>query len=484
MLLLLSKQQGTDGHLAVPDRDPYHLRTMRTPAVIHVVAVWTAAVTATAAAQNHDPFSAIRHVNLSRGGTVWVGFGGQARERVESWTNFNFGAVPPPPFGSSDVFALTRLFVSADLHAGSHLRLFAQGKSSFSTPRDLAGGRRSSDVDEVDVHQLYAELRTSASGATGGVVSLRGGRLEMAYGRERLVSALDWGNTKRAFEGVTAAYSRSSATLAAFWARPVVVRLYQADRRDSTTTLFGVYGTMQAARIATGVEFYGIGQYRDSNATGWNGTAGRERRYTVGARLWGPTRRESTLDLEGEAALQFGKVGANSIQASMVTVQVGYTFRRVARTPRLYVNLDYASGDAAPGGDVGTFSQLNPQPHPFLGFADIAGRQNAVDVSGGGAMRVWRTLEGAFAYHVLRRASANDAFYALSGAVSRAPSFGTSKRVATELDLTVRWPIDAHKLLFAGWSHVWAGEFIRQGGGPVGADKPIDFVYLMAQYTL
>jgi hypothetical protein len=93
-------------------------------------------------------------------------------------------------------------------------------------------------------------------------------------------------------------------------------------------------------------------------------------------------------------------------------------------------------------------------------------------------------LEGAAAYHVLRRASANDAFYALSGAVSRARSFGTSKSVASELDLTARWPVDAHKLLLAGWSHVWAGEFITQGGGAAGADKPINFVYFMAQYTL
>ena len=454
-------------HLAESTIRPYDLCPMRIPAIVNVLSVWIATVVA---AQG-------QHVTLSNNGGVWVGFGGQFRERVESWTNFNFGAAPPAPFDVSDVFALTRTCASADLHAGSHVRLFAQVKSSLSTARDLAGGRRPSDVDEIDVHQLYAELKT-------GAFAIRGGRLEMAYGRERLVSALDWANTKRNFEGVMAAYSGSSANLTAFWARPVVVRLYGADRRDSTTTLFGVYAALRATRVATGVELYGIGQHRDSNAAGWNGTLGRERRYTVGARLWGPMRRESALDLEGEAALQFGTVGVNTIRASMLTGQIGYTFRRARPTPRIYANLDYASGDATPGGDVGTFSQLSPQPHPFLGFADIAGRQNVADVSGGGAMRLWRMLEGAAAYHVLRRASANDAFYALSGAVSRARSFGTSKSVASELDLTARWPVDAHKLLLAGWSHVWAGEFITQGGGAAGADKPINFVYFMAQYTL
>jgi len=31
---------------------------------------------------------------------------------------------------------------------------------------------------------------------------------------------------------------------------------------------------------------------------------------------------------------------------------------------------------------------------------------------------------------------------------------------------------------------VFPGAFITRGGGPSGADLPIDFVYLMAQYTL
>jgi hypothetical protein len=464
-----------------------------------VLTVGTLAVTAAAQAQTPatpptpaapanrpDRFAAIRHVNLSRNGAVWVGFGGQLRERVESWSNFNFGALPPTPptVQRSDAFALTRALVSADLHVGPHVRVFAQGKNSFATARDLTGGRRPSDVDEIDVHQLYAEVLAWPHGKDGGVLALRGGRLEMAYGRERLVSALDWANTKRSFEGVVAGYGGRSGSVTAFWARPVVVRQYHADRRDSTMALFGVYATLPATRLATGTEVYWIAQQRDSGGAGWNGTAGRERRQTVGVRLWGPTRGQAAVDVEGEVALQFGKVGANTIHASMFAAQVGYTFRRAPRAPRLYVSLDYASGDAAPGGPVGTFSQLNPQPHPFLGFADIAGRQNIVDVSGGGAMRLWRTLVGAADYHGFRRASAQDAFYALSGVVSRAPSFSTSHSIASELDLSLRWPVDRHKMLLAGWSHVWPGAFIKQGGSASGADRPINFVYLTAQFTL
>src|SRR5438552_16588323 len=145
------------------------------------------------------------------------------------------------------------------------------------------------------------------------------------------------------------------------------------------TSLFGVYGTLQAARIGMGADVYWIGQQRDAGAVGWSRTGGREARHTAGRRLWGPTRGQSALDLEGEAAIQFGEVGNNAIRASMFAGAIGYSFRRARGAPRVYINLDCASGDAAPGGEVGTFSQLHPQPQPFRGLPGLAGRQHRVD---------------------------------------------------------------------------------------------------------
>lgn len=432
-----------------------------------------------------DRFAGLRRVNLADSGAIWIGFGGQLRERVEHWTGFNFGALPPAPATarSSDLFALTRLVFSADLHAGRHFRLFAQGKSAFSTRRALAGGRRPSDVDEIDAHQLHAEWRSAPLGGTGGVLRARAGRFEMAYGRERLVSALDWANTKRSFDGVSAGYAAGTSDVTAFRARPVIVRPYEPDRRDSTTTLFGVYATTPLPRVG-GADVYWLGQRRDSGAVAWNGTVGREHRHTGGVRLWSVPSAASAFDLEGEAAFQFGRMGSERIRAFMLAGQAGYTLRHSSRRPRVYVSVDYASGDESPGGEVGTFSQLNPQPHPFLGLADIAGRQNIVDVSGGTTIRAWRAMLAGADYHVLRRASAADAFYALPGGVARPSAFGSAKVIATELDLTLRWPVDRHLLLHGGWSRVFPGAYIRQGGGASGADRPIGFTYLMLQYTL
>lgn len=461
------------------------LATALLPLVTLVPVIALGAQAAPAARPVPDRLTALEHVKLNGSGSVWVALGGQLRERVESWSNFNFGALPPTPteVQATDAFALTRVLASGDLHAGSHLRIYAQGKSGFASSRELAGGRRVSDVDELDVHQLYAELRASPR-RHGGVLAVKGGRFEMAYGRERLVSALDWANTKRSFDGVTASYAAPVAKVSVFATRPVVVRRYDADRRDSSTTLFGLYSSAQSARLAIGGDLYWIGQQRDSSVTSWNGTVGRESRHTVGARLWGPTRAQAAFDLEGEFALQFGTVGSSNIRARMFAGQAGYTIRQLRLTPRFYAGVDYASGDDATGGDVGTFSQLNPKPHPFLGFADIAGRQNIVDLAAGATAKVWRSVVGAADYHVLRRASAADAFYAINGAVARRPSFGSAKGIGSAVDLTLRWPVDRHLLLLTGWSHVLPGRFIEQGGGVTGADKSIGFSYLSAQYTL
>ena len=437
-----------------------------------------------APAAQKDKYAKIRHVNVANGGKLWVAFGGQMRERVESWNSFNFGALPAPPtpLKRDDMFALTRMFVSADVHAGSRVRFFGQGKSSLSTNRELVGGRRTSDVDELDVQQLFAEFRLSQNRPNASTLALQAGRFEMNLGKQRLFSNNDWGNTRRAFDGANAMYSTPTSSVTAFWAHPVLVRFYRPDRRDSATTYFGLYGTMRRSNFGT--DLYWLGLRRDSGAVVWNGTPGREMRQTVGTRLWGPTRAQSAIDLEGELAVQFGTMGSRNISAQMFAGQVGYTFRHVRRVPRLFLGVDYASGDDATGSDVGTFSQLNPQAHPFLGLADVAGRQNVVDISGGASAAVWRKVSGTAEYHVLRRASAADAFYNKAGGVARAATFSTAKPIGSDLDLTLRCPVDRYTLLMAGWSHFFPGRFIKQGGGASGADKPIDFAYLMLQYTL
>lgn len=445
---------------------------------VALLAVSTVRAQAPAAPAAPDRYAGIRHVNLGSGGSVWIGFGGQLRERAEAWSNFNFAA--PPSADPDDIFIQTRLFLSADLHVTPHFRFFVQGKSAMSNNRSLLGLRRTVDVDEVDLQQIYAEARLTR--VRNGALSFRVGRQEMAQGRERLVSPLEWANTRRTFEGVSTAWATATSTVTAFWTRPVLVRKYQFNRQDSTVAFYGVYATHRYGRQNVGADLYWLGLRR--GAATFNGTTGRENRQTFGGRVWGPLRPTGALDYEAEAALQVGSVGAAKVRALMTTLQAGYTFRHTRAAPRLYANLDYASGDDSTGGDVQTFNQLFPLGHAYLGFLDVAGRQNIVDLSGGGSAKPWRNLTVAADYHVFRRASARDGMYGsgapFAGLTRATTPAATSKSTGTELDVTLRYPLDRYSAVAFGYSHFWTGTFLRQSGPAA----PIDWAYAMLTYTL
>src|SRR5262249_14816356 len=53
-------------------------------------------------------------------------------------------------------------------------------------------------------------------------VYIRGGRQELLYGSERLISPLDWANTRRTFQGVKGFWHSEKLDVDAFWVQPVV----------------------------------------------------------------------------------------------------------------------------------------------------------------------------------------------------------------------------------------------------------------------
>src|SRR2546430_5406991 len=91
----------------------------------------------------------------------------------------------------------------------------------------------------------------------------------------------------------------------------------------------------------------------------------------------------TSLDFEMEGAAQFGTVGRGDIAASMYTTVLGYTLPIPRLSPRVYLEFDYASGDDRPGGNVGTFNQLYPNAHSYLGHIDYIGRQNIISPNAG-----------------------------------------------------------------------------------------------------
>ena len=215
----------------------------------------------------------------------------------------------------------------------------------------------------------------------------------------------------------------------------------------------------------------------ENAAASFNGTSGRERRQTVGGHLWRGSS-PAQVDFEVEAAAQFGTLGASDIRAWMSTVNGGYTFASRLK-PRLFANADFASGDREPGGRVGTFNQLYPTNHTFLGNTDYVGRQNIVSPSVGASLRPASRLSVSLTHFGFWRASVHDALYNSAGSALR-PGTGTAARyIGAETDLVATYQFDRHVLGYASYNHFFPGDFIRQSGLARGSDD----VYAALQFT-
>jgi len=354
--------------------------------------------------------------------------------------------------------------------------VFVEGKSALSTNRDLPGGRRALDDDHVALQQLFADVALPLG--DNAKLTIRPGRQELRFGSQRLVSPLDWANTRRTWDGVSAKLDVADWAITGFFTYFAPVQKYQFNDSVEANNFYGVFA--QGACPLTGLkaDLYWLGLERENVA--FNGTAGTEKRHTLGGRLYGPIG-ESPFDIDIEGAYQCGEVGMGDINAFMIAVQAGYKFVDGPWSPRLFVGVDYASGDEGAGGDVETFNQLFPLGHKYLGFADAIGRQNIIDVNMGLSVKPMKKLTGMLVGHVFWRADRDDALYNVGGGAygGRAVGAGTDTFVGAEIDLLVKYQFDAHLTLLGGYSHFFAEDYLEQ----TGAGSDVDFVYFSVQYT-
>lgn len=440
-----------------------------------------------------DIFDSIKYIPL--GPDDWyVSLGGQYRYRYEYFNNLNFS--PAGLAQDEDGYHLNRILLHADFHLGENFRVFVQGKSSMEDGRD--GGPRPVDADEADIQQLFVDGKFSLGGTDS--VTLRFGRQDLLYGAQRLISPLDWVNTRRTFEGAKGSVVLGNQTIDLFWVRPVDINKEQLNDGDGQTSFAGVYDTISLPEVFKGggtkLDLYGLALNRTNARFAVNAAATvparDEDRYTLGVRFASTPK---PFDFDVEADYQFGTFGNQDISAWSIAAEGGYTLAACPATPRLYLGFDAASGnDNGNNGTFGTFNQLFPLGHAYFGYIDAIGRQNIIDLHPG--VEITPIENARFAkkvtlrtdYHLFWRENENDAVYTVaagagqspvSAGVLRAASGSNEKYIGSELDLLLNWQVDRHLLLYGGYSHFFAGDFIQE----TGASKDIDFAYMALVFT-
>jgi hypothetical protein len=418
-----------------------------------------------------DFWDSFKFIPISEDQSVWLSLGGQVRERGEYFHQYLFGT--PGALEQTDGYLLSRFRLSADLHIGPYFRVFAEGKSSLSTDRELLGGNSNSFVDTLDLQNGFADFMIPFGNQAN--VTLRGGRQELLFGAQRLVGPSDFTNVRRTFDGGEAIVRVSDWTVTPLWARLVVVDQYSSNRSTSNNQLFGVYGSGPLHFLPVNLDLYWLG-VNNTTAT-FTGTTGRERRHTLGGRTWGKIGKTG-LDFEVEGAAQIGTLGDQDIKAWMFTGILGYSLPIPALSPRVYLEFDYASG-GKPGDDVGTYNQLYPTAHSFLGYIDYIGRQNIVSPNAGVTLSPLRGLSLSLQQYFFWRDSDRDALYNKSGGVLRPGTTTTERYVGAETDLFATYAFTRHILGYGGYCHFYTGDFLKA----TGTSKDSDFFYAAVQYT-
>jgi hypothetical protein len=407
-----------------------------------------------------------------------VSLDGQIRVRAEyrdptSYLNTD------PATRSDDVF-MTRIRLNLKFSVNDDIDVFVQ-------PQDQrVWGQEASvlnDERNMDLHQGYVEVRNFL----GEPITIKVGRMELSYGDQRLISPLDWSNIGRAWDGAKLKYSAKDWWIEGFYtvikdplavapapgSQPAGVANGAAEDQDFGGLYFSYTGIADHE-----FDVYGFfREFQDNTFTNDNGTGlGDLIDHTIGARFKG---KGAGFDYSLEVMSQKGHQADDRVNAYAYVATLGYTFDMDWK-PRIGVEYDYASGDRHTGdGQKNTFDPLFPFNHYYQGFADVIGFRNMKDLSLYLTVKPSETTVVSLDFHNFWLVQDEDAWYNDNGTVLR-PGVASgipTTRIGQEIDLHAKVTVAKFVKFWAGWSHVFAGPYVRQTA-TAGTDTDMNWFFM------
>ena len=432
-------------------------------------ALWSTAVLGSADEKEKAPekLPVTSERGLGKDLPSWVSLSGEFRVRYEGRRALGYRQ------GSDDGYGLIRTRLDLGLTPASWLKFGFQGQDA-SAP-GIRDGLSNIGVfrDGFDLRQAYARIGSEAS-----PVALTVGRQVLAYGDQRLVGALNWTNTSRAFDAVKLRVQGDGARFDVFSAQVVQndpdVRI---NRSMEGNNLHGVYGVIENVIPGSTLEPYLLWQSTRSVVNELN-RRGDLNRYTMGLRAW--AKGLGPWDYNLALVQQRGDLAGAEIRAWGYYAELGYSIAAES-SPRLYVHYNFGSGDEDGGdGRVGGFVDIYPTAHFLYGYNDLVGWRNLKNIRLGAEFKPHPKFGLQFDFHSFWLATGNDALYNVSGRLSVAPPPGgaTDLKVGNELDAVFTVPVSKAVSLSGGVGHMFPGPFLKANTPGHGNT----FTYLVASY--
>lgn len=323
------------------------------------------------------------------------------------------------------------------------------------------------DVNRWDVQNLFFDLRFAEFDDRP--VWFRFGRQELLYGSQRLVSPLDWANTRRNFEGFKFFTKQTDWDFDLWFTRPVntatfgdgplAQALVHFDSPNMNHTFSGAWFTWKKVKDQI-VDLYWLW---DRNTQFLQPHYPRGNRHTLATRWLRHFPDENDDHIwhgEVEGGYQFGDDFGKDVNAGFVVGGVGHTWRKAPWEPDLWFYYDWASGsNNLNGSTTNTFAQQYGLVHAFLGQIDNIARQNISDINGKFTVKPTDKLVCQAQYHWFDLANNNDVLYIITGQPFGKPHSG--RHVGDELDLVATYVVNPNFNIQVGYFWFWYGQYVE-----------------------
>ncbi len=401
----------------------------------------------------------------------WIDVDVEFRKRIEFRDDFDFDST----VDDEDAFKLMRTRVGVTLKPTKHIKLY----SLFQDSRifdDSVFSDKSKYENWADIKKLYIKykdiFKIDEIGLKG--VSFVLGRQGFKYGNERLLGDPNWGNVGQSFDAGKAIFKFDNN---------LQIDVFSGDKSDkkiprefddlyeggAKDRISGYYASYQHNED-TMIEQYLIERKTNKNKSFGPSASGELEEYTLGGRIAGQLS-DTGFDYDFEAAYQWGDMESLDISAWMMAAILGYTFDH-AWSPRLAVEVDYASGDSDKTDDKrNTFDNLHPTNHKFYGYMDRVSLQNVKIYSLQSSAKPMDKLKLQGNLHFIFLDTPNDYLYDSARKKIRSTTGASfSRHVGNELDLTAKYKVSSFADLLVGYSHFFAGDYLDDTGEKDDAD--------------
>jgi alginate export protein len=413
----------------------------------------------------HDFFDALKRVRF---GENWLFVtGGDVRSRYENHYNARLTE-------ANTSYNLSRLRVYSDLWYRDDLRIYAEYIGAWTSSYELQ--RLPIDENKSDLLNLFADVKVAD--LSGNPAYVRVGRQELLFGSQRLISPLEWANTRRTFQGVRGFRHTEEFDFDLFWVQPVIPNPDRFDSVDNNLNFAGAWATYRPKKDQA-IDAYYLMLDSTNRLTQLDIQRGNFTRHTFGGRYVGQV---ENLLFDFEGAMQLGSQNGRDIVAGMATAGAGYNFKDRPWNPTVWAYYDYASGGNPVSGTAHTFHQLFAFGHYYLGWIDQVGRQNIHDLNFHLYLYPTKWLNTWLQFHSFWLADNRDALYNAAGIPIRRDATGRAgSHVGEELDLVVNFHLTKHLDFLTGYSYLWGGEFLRNTTGTNGAENA-SFFFTQVSY--